>query len=73
MGPRLYHPHSIFGIVTIVLIVATLAPGISITRGHNIGTSFRQIYRYIGRISLALVAINIALGLSRLPVITAQE
>ena len=64
--PHLHYARSILGAVAIVLIVATLAPGLVIGRGHGVGRSFRRMHRYIG-------GIPIALGLSVPPPILALQ
>jgi hypothetical protein len=69
---HLHYAHGILGAGTIALTLGTLALGYVITRGHGAGPSLRRAHRYVGGLSIALVAVNIALGLAMLPSTLAQ-
>ncbi len=71
-APHLREVHGYLGAGTIVLILATLGLGLAIVRNPGIGKPARRAHRWMGGIAIALVALNIALGLSMLSSVLAQ-
>ncbi len=55
------------------MILATLGLGLVIARNPGVGRPARRAHRWMGGAALALVAINIALGLSMMPSVLAQQ
>jgi hypothetical protein len=71
-APHLRYVHDILGIVTIILILSTLLAGYHISGMSRAGTGIRTAHRWMGRISIALVGVNIVLGLSMMATVLAQ-
>jgi len=60
--PHLRNIHEVLGAVAGIVLIATLALGYSITRAGKSGKVVRKSHRWLGRTTLTLIAINIALG-----------
>ena len=60
--PHPEYGHGIFGAVTIVLILATVGVGIARERETWARKNLRSTHIWLGRISLAFVALNIVFG-----------
>lgn len=71
-APHLRYSHDIFGMVTILLIVSTLLIGYTMNRTSRTNNEIRTAHRWLGRTSIAFVAINIALGISMMTMVLAQ-
>ncbi len=56
--------HGIVGSVTIALLVATLFIGFYIFRNRGVKPPIRKVHRWLGGISIGMVAVNIVLGIS---------
>ncbi|MEN6342695.1 MAG: hypothetical protein ABFC89_09070 [Methanospirillum sp.] len=64
--------HGYLGAGTIAVILATLGLGFAIVRSPGIGKPARRVHRWLGGIAIALVALNIVLGIVMVPAILAQ-
>lgn len=71
-APHFRYPHDLLGMVTIVLILCTLLVGYLISRSSGAAPRIRTAHRWMERTSIALVAVNIFLGLSMMTMILAQ-
>jgi hypothetical protein len=71
-APHLRYRHDLLGMVTIILILCTFLVGYSISRISGAGTGIRTAHRWMGGTSIALVAVNIYLGLSMMTMVLAQ-
>ena len=60
--PHLRNIHEVLGAIVGIVLIGTMALGYFITRAGKSGNTVRKSHRWLGRISLILVAINIALG-----------
>lgn len=56
--------HGIIGVVTIALLVTTLLIGFYLIRTRGVKPPIRRSHRWLGGISIGMVAMNIALGIS---------
>jgi hypothetical protein len=70
-APHLRYIHDILGMVTIVLIMSTLLIGFFMNRSFKAKKGIRTTHRWLGRTSIALVAVNILLGLSMMTMVLA--
>jgi cytochrome b561 len=61
--PPLRNIHEIFGVTTVFLVIITLALGYSIRRVQTAKNSVRTSHRWLGRITIALMAVTIVLGI----------
>jgi uncharacterized membrane protein YozB (DUF420 family) len=61
--PPLRNIHEIFGIVTGILVIIALLLGYSVRRVHTTKTVVRTSHRWLGRITIALMAVTIVLGI----------
>jgi hypothetical protein len=64
--------HGVLGLGTIAVILATLGLGLVIVRDPGIGKPARRAHRWLGGAAIALVAVNIAVGLAMMPSVLAQ-
>ena len=64
--------HGILGAGTIALIVSTLIIGYSITHIPHLKPMIRTAHRWMGRVSMGLVIVNILLGISMMSMVLAQ-
>lgn len=71
-APHLRYSHDLFGMVTIILIAGTLLIGYVMNRTSRAGNEIRIAHRWLGRTSIAFVAINIILGVSMMTMVLAQ-
>jgi hypothetical protein len=72
-APQFRYSHDILGAGTILLIVFTLALGYLVYKTNPGRTSqIRTTHRWIGYTSIALVAVNIVLGISMMTMVLAQ-
>ncbi len=71
-APHLRYSHDLFGMVTIILILSTLLIGYAINRPSRTNNQIRTAHRWLGRTSIAFVAINIVLGVSMMTMVLAQ-
>ena len=71
-APHFRYAHDILGVGTIILISCTLLPGYLINRVLKGKAGVRTTHRWLGGISIALVAINILLGVSMMTMVLAQ-
>jgi len=61
--PHFVNLHEIAGMVTIILVLLSVALGFAIRRTRESKDSVRKSHRWLGRISLVLLAIDIILGI----------
>jgi hypothetical protein len=61
--PHLRNIHEITGVATVTLVVITVIIGYFIKRVNTLKNAIRTGHRWLGRISIALVVLNILLGL----------
>jgi len=61
--PSFRNIHEIFGIVTGILVIIALLLGYSVRRVHTAKTVVRTSHRWLGRITIALMAVTIVLGI----------
>ncbi len=71
-APHLRYSHDLFGMVTIILIAGTLLIGYALSRTSRAKNEIRTAHRWLGRTSIAFVAINIVLGVSMMTMVLAQ-
>jgi heme A synthase len=67
--PHLRNTHELAGVAAGVLVIITITIGYLIKRINKSKNVIRMSHRWLGRISIVLVAINIVLGLLLLSVI----
>jgi hypothetical protein len=61
--PSLRNIHEVFGIITGLLVIIALVLGYSVRRVHTAKNVVRTSHRWVGRITIALMAVTIVLGL----------
>ncbi|MFA5348349.1 MAG: hypothetical protein WC294_09435 [Methanoregula sp.] len=71
-APHLRYLHDLLGIGTIILIMSTILIGFLMNRTSRGRMGIRTIHRWLGGISIALVAVNILLGISMMTMVLAQ-
>lgn len=71
-APHLRYAHDILGAVTIILILFTLLVGYLMNRRLKGRAWIRSVHRWMGGISITLVAVNIVLGISMMTTVLAQ-
>jgi hypothetical protein len=71
-APHLRYSHDLLGAGTILLIACTLMLGYFIYKNPDITAQTRTTHRWMGFSSIALVAVNIALGISMMTAVLAQ-
>jgi len=71
-APHFRYSHDLFGMVTILLIGSTLLIGYMLNKTSWSGAKTRTTHRWLGRTSIAFVAVNIVLGVSMMTMVLAQ-
>jgi len=71
-APHLRYSHDLLGAVTILLIACTLVLGYYIYKNPGLTAQTRTTHRWMGYSAIALVAVNIALGISMMTAVLAQ-
>ena len=67
--PHLRNIHEILGVIIGILLIITIPLGYSIKPAHTSKKAIRVSHRWLGRISLVLMVINILLGILFLSII----
>jgi cytochrome b561 len=70
--PHLHNIHEILGVIIAILLIITIVLGSLIKRTKESKKVIRMSHRWLGRISLALIVINIILGFLFLSIILRQ-
>ena len=60
--PSLRNIHEVFGVITGLLLIIALVLGYSVRRVHTAKNVVRTSHRWVGRITIALMAVTIVLG-----------
>jgi hypothetical protein len=71
-APQFRYSHDLLGAGTILLIACTLVLGYFIYKNPGITANVRTTHRWMGYSAIALVAVNIALGISMMTTVLAQ-
>ena len=71
-APHFRYTHDLLGMATIIMIMSALSIGFLLNRTFKGRPGVRTIHRWLGGISIALVAVNILLGISMMTMVLAQ-
>ena len=71
-APQFRYEHDIIGAGIVILAALTLAIGYVVNRGIATQPAYRKSHRWLGRTSMALMAVNIFLGITMMAMVLAQ-